>query len=105
LRLARLLALASLRDQAAELDAAAVSGALAAIRNQLDGIRGLKMQLTTIGTATRDINTGLDRMREAVLASVGEAEGALRGAAASAAGATLASVAAASPRGVAIHAA
>ena len=112
LRLARLLALASLRDHEVELDAAAVSGALAAIRNQLDGIRGLKMQLTTIGTAARDINTGLDRMREAVLASVGEAESALRSAGAAGAtgaGATLGGpatgVGGAGMRGVAVHAA
>jgi hypothetical protein len=112
LRLARLLALASLRDHEVELDAAAVSGALAAIRNQLDGIRGLKMQLTTIGTAARDINTGLDRMREAVLTSVGEAESALRtaGAAGTAgAGVTLGGPATgaggAGLRGVAVHAA
>jgi hypothetical protein len=106
LRLARLLALASLRDQEVELDAAAVSGALAAIRNQLDGIRGLKMQLTTIGTAARDINSGLDRMREAVLASVGEAEAALRTTAGSAAlGAASMGAGAAGVRGVAVHAA
>lgn len=107
LRLARLLALASLRDHEVELDAAAVSGALAAIRNQLDGIRGLKMQLTTIGTAARDINTGLDRMREAVLASVGEAESALRTAAApgAAVGGGALGAAVAGVRGVAVHAA
>ena len=77
-RLARLLALASLRDREVELDAAAVSGALAGIRNQLDAIRGLKMQLTTIGTAAREVNAGLDRMREGVLSSVSDAETALR---------------------------
>lgn len=106
LRLARLLALASLRDHEVELDAAAVSGALAAIRNQLDGIRGLKMQLTTIGTAAREITSGLDRMREAVLTSVGEAESALRTAGGPA---TMGSVSmgtgAAGMRGVAVHAA
>ena len=106
LRLARLLALASLKDQEVELDAAAVSGALAAIRNQLDGIRGLKMQLTTIGTAARDVNSGLDRMREAVLASVGEAEAALRTAAGPATlGGTSLGVGATGVRGVAVHAA
>ncbi len=78
LRLARLLALASIRDQEVELDTALMAASLVAIRNQLEGIRGLKMQLTTIGTAARDINGGLDRMREAVLASVAEAESALR---------------------------
>jgi hypothetical protein len=80
LRLARLLALASLRDGEGELDTAVMGGALAAIRNQLDVIRGLKMQLTTIGTAAREVGSGLDRMREGVLASVGEAEAALRAA-------------------------
>lgn len=107
LRLARLLALASLRDHEVELDAAAVSGALAAIRNQLDGIRGLKMQLTTIGTAARDINTGLDRMREAVLSSVGEAESALRTASTpgGAVGGGALGAGVAGVRGVAVHAA
>ncbi len=66
-----------------ELDAAAVSGALAAIRNQLD------------------------RMREAVLASVGEAESALRTAAApgAAVGGGALGAAVAGVRGVAVHAA
>ncbi len=61
-----------------ELDAAAVSGALSGIRNQLDAIRGLKMQLTTIGTAAREVHAGLERMREGVLSSVSDAEAALR---------------------------
>lgn len=78
LRLARLLALASLRDREVELDAAAVSSALSGIRNQLDAIRGLKMQLTTIGTAAREVHAGLERMREGVLSSVSDAEAALR---------------------------
>jgi hypothetical protein len=78
LRLARLLALATLRDAAVELDAAVVTGALGAIRNQLDTIRGLRMQLTTIGTAAREVSAGLDRMREAVLCHVADAEAALR---------------------------
>jgi len=78
LRLARLLALASLKDREVELDAAAVSSALTGIRNQLDAIRGLKMQLTTIGTAAKEVHAGLDRMRDGVLSSVSEAEAALR---------------------------
>lgn len=101
LRLARLLALASLRDREVELDAAAVSSALSGIRNQLDAIRGLKMQLTAIGTAAREVHTGLERMREGVLSSVSDAEAALRMADAAPAG----RAAVASVGGMAIHAA
>ena len=63
-----------------ELDAAAVGGALAAIRNQLDAIRGLKMQLTTIGTAAREVNGGPRPHARERAASVAEAEAALRAA-------------------------
>jgi hypothetical protein len=80
LRLARLLALTSNREVEIGLDAGVVADALAAIRNQLDAIRGLKMQLTTIGAAAREVHTGLDRMREGVLLHLGEAEAALRAA-------------------------
>lgn len=78
LRLARLLAIASLREAAVELDAAAVHGALVAIRGELDTVRALKMQLTSIGTTAKDVSAGLDRLRERVLARVGEAEEELR---------------------------
>jgi len=80
-RLARLLALATLTQHEAELDGAAIGTAMTAIRGQLDCIRALKMQLTSIGTAARDTNAGLDRLREAITASVTDVERALRGAA------------------------
>ncbi|MFN8624016.1 MAG: hypothetical protein U0869_25005, partial [Chloroflexota bacterium] len=62
-----------------------VATALGGVRNQLDAIRALKMQLTSIGTAAREVNAGLDRMRDGVLASVSEAETALRAGVATAA--------------------
>jgi hypothetical protein len=77
-RLARLLALATIRDESPEVDVAAVGGALEAIRGQLDVIRGLKAQLTSIGSASQHVSAGLERLREGVLARVGEAEALLR---------------------------
>lgn len=78
LRLARLVALATLDKVEAEVDSTAVSGALDAIRGQLDAIRGLKAQLTSIGTASQQVSGGLDRLRDQVLARLVEAEAALR---------------------------
>ncbi len=77
-RLARLLALATLREQESDIDPTAIAAALVAIRNQLDEIRALKTQLTSIGTASQGVSAGLDRLREGVLARVAEAEGELR---------------------------
>lgn len=77
-RLARLLALATLREQESDIDPTAIAAALAAIRNQLDAIRALKIQLTSIGTASQAVNAGLDKLREGVLARVAEAEDELR---------------------------
>ncbi|MBA3851522.1 MAG: hypothetical protein H0X59_04040 [Chloroflexi bacterium] len=73
-RLARLLALTTLREQESDIDPTAIAGALAAIRNQLDAIRALKVQLTSIGSASLAVNAGLDKLREGVLARVLEAE-------------------------------
>ncbi|HEX7950688.1 MAG TPA: hypothetical protein VF494_10095 [Candidatus Limnocylindrales bacterium] len=73
-RLARLLALASLVDREVEVDAAAIGTALNAIREQLDVVRSLKAQLTSISTATKAVWSGLDQMRSNILARVAEAE-------------------------------
>ena len=78
--LARLLALATVREREAEVDLDAVSGALAEIREHMEAIRGMKAQLTSIGTATKALWEGLDRLKQAVLARVAEAEGELRAA-------------------------
>lgn len=79
-RLARLYALASLRLTETEIDPQVLADALAGIRAGLDLVRGLKMQLTSIGSAARDVGSGLDRLREQVLGRVAEAELQLRAA-------------------------
>jgi hypothetical protein len=73
-KLARLLALASLAEREVEIDAAAVSRALAAIREQLEAIRALRSQLTSIRNATGAVWEGLDKLRNGILARVAEAE-------------------------------
>jgi hypothetical protein len=77
-RLARLLALAQLQEREVDVDAAAVGRALAGIREQLEAIRALKTQLTSVSTATKAVWTGLDTLRTGILARVGEAEAELR---------------------------
>ena len=57
-RLARLLALASLVEREVEVDAAAIGAALTAIREQLEVVRALKAQLTSISTATKAVWSG-----------------------------------------------
>jgi hypothetical protein len=74
IRLARLLALASLVEHEVEVDAAAIGTALTAIREQLEVVRSLKAQLTSISTATKAVWSGLDQMRSNILARVTEAE-------------------------------
>jgi hypothetical protein len=74
IRLARLLALASLVEHEVEVDAAAIAAALTAIREQLEVVRSLKVQLTSISTATKAVWFGLDAMRSNILARVAEAE-------------------------------
>jgi hypothetical protein len=77
-RLARLLAVASLRESEAEMDAAVVAAALTSIREQLDAIKGLKSQLTSISGAAGAVSTGLDRLRDNVIAQVVAAEAEIR---------------------------
>ena len=78
IRLARLHGIATLAERELEVDTAAIGAAIIAVRGQMDAIRALKMHLTSIGTAARDVNTGLDRLRESVLAGVADVERALR---------------------------
>ncbi|CAN5626225.1 hypothetical protein BH23CHL7_BH23CHL7_19140 [soil metagenome] len=74
LRLARLLAIASLRQQAAGIDATQLSAGLARVGAELDAVRGLKMQLTSIGRAATEVSLGLDRLRDQVLARLADIE-------------------------------
>ena len=78
IRLARLLALASLVEHEVEVDAAAIAAALTAIREQLEIVRSLKAQLTSISTATKAVWTGLDTMRSNIIARVTDAEAEIR---------------------------
>jgi hypothetical protein len=77
-RLARLLALSTVRDVSADVDAAAVQDALERISAELDAVRGLKTRLSTIGTAAKAVNAGLDQLREGILARIAEAEAELK---------------------------
>ena len=77
-RLARLLALASLAEREVTVDAAAIATALTAIREQLEVVRQLKSQLTSISNATKAVWSGLDTMRSNILARVTEAESEIR---------------------------
>jgi hypothetical protein len=81
IRLARLLALASLAEREVDVDAAAIATALTAIREQLEVVRQLKSQLTSISNATKAVWAGLDTMRSNILARVTEAESEIRAAA------------------------
>jgi hypothetical protein len=60
------------------VDAAAVGRALGAIKEQLEVIRSLKTQLTSVSNATKAVWTGLDTLRSGILARVAEAEAELR---------------------------
>jgi hypothetical protein len=78
IRLARLHALASLSEHEADIDPARVLSAITAIKADLDGVKAMKSHLTSIGRAAADVSSGLDRMREKVLARVADAEAELR---------------------------
>jgi hypothetical protein len=73
-RLARLLALASVRETEAEVDLGEVQASLTAIREALESIRGLKVQLTNIGSTSAGVSAALDKLRDAILAWISRAE-------------------------------
>ena len=74
LRLARLLAMSTIRDDGPEVDSAAIQAALERISAELDALRGLKTKLATIGTAAQAVSAGLDQMRDGIVARIDEAE-------------------------------
>ena len=80
LRMARLLAIASLRDVEAEVDVEAIRAALAAVRAELDALKGIKATLTSISTSASGLQLTLDRLRDGVIARVAEAEAEIRAA-------------------------
>jgi hypothetical protein len=77
-RLARLLAVQTLKDHDVEVDAAAVTEALNGVREQLETLRALKVSLTAIGTSAKEVYAGLDKLRDGILARIVEAETELR---------------------------
>ncbi|HEY8632606.1 MAG TPA: hypothetical protein VIL50_05580, partial [Candidatus Limnocylindrales bacterium] len=78
LRLARLLAIASLREVEVEVDVEAIRAAIAGVRAELDALKGIKATLTSIATSTAAVQGALDRLREAIVARVAEAETEIR---------------------------
>ena len=77
-RLARLLAIASLRESRRTIDVEAIRAALTAVRAELDALKGIKSTLTSIATSAARLQLALDRLRDAVIARVGEAEEEIR---------------------------
>ena len=73
-RLARLLALAGLREIEAEVDVEAVRAAMTGVRGELEALKGIKSTLTSIANGATAVQAALDRLREAVIARVTEAE-------------------------------
>jgi hypothetical protein len=78
LRLARLLAIASLRDVEAEVDVEAIRAAVVGVRAELDALKGIKSTLTSIASSTAAVQASLDRLRDAIVARVNEAEAEIR---------------------------
>ena len=73
-RLTRLLALTSLRESEADVDLGEVQAALTAIREALEVVRSLRVQLSNIGSSSDAVSKGLDKLREAILAWISRAE-------------------------------
>ena len=80
IRLARLCAVATLAQREDTIDAARVLTTVSAIKTELEALRGLKSNLTSISNTATDVKSGLDRLRDAILARVAEAETQLRAA-------------------------
>ena len=77
-RLARLYAVATLVEHEEAVDVAHVLTVVRAIKTELDAVRALKTQLTSISTTSAAVGAGLDRLREAILARVSDAEAQLQ---------------------------
>ena len=73
-KLARLLAVATVRESEADVDVGEVQAALTAIREALEAVRSLKVQLSNIGSTSAAVSGGLDKLREAILAWISRAE-------------------------------
>jgi hypothetical protein len=74
MRLARALALASLRESSVQLDVPAVQDALAHIIRAVGEVQSMKSRLTSISKAATGVGDMLDTMRLAVIGSVRDVE-------------------------------
>lgn len=74
IRLVRLYAVATLAEREQAVDAERVLAIVSAIKTELDALRGLKSNLTSISNTATDVKAGLERLREAILARVADAE-------------------------------
>ncbi len=79
-RVARIMALLSLRDTAGQVDVAAIGEALQDVQFAVDNVRKMKSRLTSIGSAAQEVSTLLDDLRERVLASVRDIDDLVRSA-------------------------
>jgi len=77
-RLSRLYALATLSQREDTVDVGRVLATVSAIKTELDALRRLKVQLTSIRGTAGEVAVGLDRLRDAILARVGDAEAQLQ---------------------------
>jgi hypothetical protein len=77
-RLARILALATVSEAAVEVNAQAIAVAITAVREQLEAVRKMKTQLSSIGNVSEEVKNALDRLRDGVLARVCDIEAELR---------------------------
>ena len=78
IRLARALALLTLREAAGQVDVPAIQEALDEIGQQLAAVQGMKARLTSIGTAARDVSAALDLLRAGVVRGVRAIEDQMR---------------------------
>lgn len=74
LRLAQLIARAATPHRTKDIDAVAVRTVLGGVRIELDGIRAMKRQLSSMGTLSADVSRQLDKLRAGILAKIEEAE-------------------------------
>jgi hypothetical protein len=79
-RVARVMALLTLRDTGGQVDVAAISDALQDVQFAVDNVRKMKARLTTIGSAAQEVSGLLDELRERVLASVRDIDDLVRAA-------------------------
>jgi hypothetical protein len=79
-RVARIMALLTLRDTAGQVDVAAIGEALQDVQFAVDNVRKMKSRLTSIGSAAQEVATLLDDLRERVLASVRDIDDLVRSA-------------------------